>query len=409
MVWICLLQLANDYIFLCVPLCPGVYGLPKCPGESSIWCNMIRKALNSGAYSSWVQKQYVLAPRDLSIWFFCHGAILNYDPSCLLWRTLRLCPSAWCRRSTGMIPWMTTCTRSTASSWLTSTKRGSVCPRGRAVKARLEEKDTCHGRNCRYINFVVAHLQAVNETYKKNLQRLERFVMVKFLQDSVVDPVDTEVTCACFKKKKKKAATQKCCWSVLNKVRNWLLPTSGLASSKVARPKRRRLCRRAFSTKRWEQFPVAFVNSMSVSATTVCELHDCTSCIESFKKKPWCTIMWLLQLVFLSYDSLPLHAFLIYHLMYLIQAIILHTKIEKRKSTLGCFRYWRQPPSPCRIAWVWLPWTRRASWFFWPQRAITSSSAGSGSMLTCCLTCAKTNQSHANDKWNAIDHINSRG
>lgn len=44
------------------------------------------------------------------------------------------------------------------------------------------------------------HLQAVNETYKKNLQRLERFIMVKFLQDSVVDPVDTEVTRACFKK-----------------------------------------------------------------------------------------------------------------------------------------------------------------------------------------------------------------
>lgn len=34
----------------------------------------------------------------------------------------------------------------------------------------------------------------MNETYKKNLQMLERFVMVKFLQDTVVDPVDTEVT-----------------------------------------------------------------------------------------------------------------------------------------------------------------------------------------------------------------------
>ncbi len=37
-------------------------------------------------------------------------------------------------------------------------------------------------------------IKAVNETYKKNLQLLEKFVMVKFLQDSVVDPVDTEVT-----------------------------------------------------------------------------------------------------------------------------------------------------------------------------------------------------------------------
>lgn len=37
-------------------------------------------------------------------------------------------------------------------------------------------------------------LKAVNETYKKNLQLLDKFVMVKFLQDTVVDPVDTEVT-----------------------------------------------------------------------------------------------------------------------------------------------------------------------------------------------------------------------
>ena len=40
---------------------------------------------------------------------------------------------------------------------------------------------------------VVFLLQAVNETYKKNLQLLEKFVMVKFLQDTVVDPVATEV------------------------------------------------------------------------------------------------------------------------------------------------------------------------------------------------------------------------
>ncbi|KAG7271384.1 hypothetical protein CRUP_019929 [Coryphaenoides rupestris] len=34
--------------------------------------------------------------------------------------------------------------------------------------------------------------RAVNETYKKNLQLLEKFVLVKFLQDTVVDPVATE-------------------------------------------------------------------------------------------------------------------------------------------------------------------------------------------------------------------------
>lgn len=33
----------------------------------------------------------------------------------------------------------------------------------------------------------------MNETYKKNLMALEKFVMVKFLKDTVVDPVVTEV------------------------------------------------------------------------------------------------------------------------------------------------------------------------------------------------------------------------
>ncbi len=35
--------------------------------------------------------------------------------------------------------------------------------------------------------------QVVNETYKKNLMSLNKFVMVKFLQDTMVDPVDSEV------------------------------------------------------------------------------------------------------------------------------------------------------------------------------------------------------------------------
>lgn len=36
-------------------------------------------------------------------------------------------------------------------------------------------------------------LKVVNETYKKNLMTLEKFVMVKFLKDTVVDPVISEV------------------------------------------------------------------------------------------------------------------------------------------------------------------------------------------------------------------------
>jgi len=43
-------------------------------------------------------------------------------------------------------------------------------------------------------NVLFEPFQAVNETYRKNLQLLEKFVMVKFLQDTVVDPVDTEVS-----------------------------------------------------------------------------------------------------------------------------------------------------------------------------------------------------------------------
>uniref|UniRef100_A0A3Q2QXI1 Palmitoyl-protein thioesterase 1 n=1 Tax=Fundulus heteroclitus TaxID=8078 RepID=A0A3Q2QXI1_FUNHE len=39
----------------------GVYGLPRCPGESSHICDMIREALNRGAYSDLVQKHLVQA------------------------------------------------------------------------------------------------------------------------------------------------------------------------------------------------------------------------------------------------------------------------------------------------------------------------------------------------------------
>ncbi|XP_075867904.1 palmitoyl-protein thioesterase 1 [Nelusetta ayraudi] len=98
----------------------GVYGLPKCPGESSFWCNMIRKALNSGAYRDWVQKHLVQA----QYW---------HDPL-------------------------------------------------------NEDLYKMHSLFLADVN----QEKAVNETYRKNLQRLERFIMVKFLQDSVVDPVDTE-------------------------------------------------------------------------------------------------------------------------------------------------------------------------------------------------------------------------
>ena len=42
-------------------------------------------------------------------------------------------------------------------------------------------------------NSVIASVQVFNATYKKNLMRLKNFVMVKFLNDTMVEPKETEV------------------------------------------------------------------------------------------------------------------------------------------------------------------------------------------------------------------------
>ncbi|XP_068602925.1 palmitoyl-protein thioesterase 1 isoform X2 [Brachionichthys hirsutus] len=98
----------------------GVYGLPRCPGESVQICNAIRHALNQGVYSDFVQEHLVQAQ-------YWHDP-LNDD----LYKNKSL------------------------------------------FLADINQE------------------RAVNETYKKNLQLLENFIMVKFLQDTVVDPVDSE-------------------------------------------------------------------------------------------------------------------------------------------------------------------------------------------------------------------------
>lgn len=41
--------------------------------------------------------------------------------------------------------------------------------------------------------FSAAFIQGINETYKKNLMALKKFVMVKFLNDTMVDPPISEV------------------------------------------------------------------------------------------------------------------------------------------------------------------------------------------------------------------------
>ncbi|XP_015203993.1 palmitoyl-protein thioesterase 1 [Lepisosteus oculatus] len=98
----------------------GVYGLPRCPGESSHICDWIRKMLNSGAYTPLVQNHLVQAQ-------YWHDP-LNED----LYKTHSL------------------------------------------FLADINQE------------------RVVNETYKKNLMSLNKLVMVKFLKDSMVDPVDSE-------------------------------------------------------------------------------------------------------------------------------------------------------------------------------------------------------------------------
>ncbi|XP_030644780.1 palmitoyl-protein thioesterase 1 isoform X2 [Chanos chanos] len=98
----------------------GVYGLPRCPGESSHICDWIRKKLNTEAYSDFVQKHLVQA----QYW---------HDPL----------------------------------------------------------NDDLYKKHSLFLADINQE-RGVNETYKKNLMSLEKFVMVKFLQDSVVDPVVSE-------------------------------------------------------------------------------------------------------------------------------------------------------------------------------------------------------------------------
>ncbi|XP_075051369.1 palmitoyl-protein thioesterase 1 [Mixophyes fleayi] len=98
----------------------GVYGLPRCPGESSHICDWIRETLNVGAYTKAVQEHLVQA----EYW---------HDP--------------------------------------------------------LNEEQY---RNCSIFLADLNQERSVNETYKRNLQALNKFVMVKFLKDSMVDPADSE-------------------------------------------------------------------------------------------------------------------------------------------------------------------------------------------------------------------------
>nr|XP_041576611.1 palmitoyl-protein thioesterase 1 isoform X2 [Taeniopygia guttata] len=98
----------------------GVYGFPRCPGESSHLCDWIRKTLDLGAYTKAVQEHLVQA----EYW---------HDP--------------------------------------------------------LKEED--YRKNSIFLADINQE-RGINETYKKNLMALKKFVMVKFLNDTMVDPPISE-------------------------------------------------------------------------------------------------------------------------------------------------------------------------------------------------------------------------
>lgn len=98
----------------------GVYGFPRCPGESAVLCDYMRKLLNLGAYTSFVQKHLVQA----QYW---------HDPL-----------------------------------------------------------DEARYRNVSLFLAEINQENVVNPDYKTNLMKLKNFVMVKFSEDTMVDPKDSE-------------------------------------------------------------------------------------------------------------------------------------------------------------------------------------------------------------------------
>nr|XP_006114851.1 palmitoyl-protein thioesterase 1 isoform X2 [Pelodiscus sinensis] len=98
----------------------GVYGFPRCPGESSRICDWIRKMLDLGVYTKVVQERLVQA----EYW---------HDP--------------------------------------------------------LKEEE--YRKNSIFLADINQE-KGINATYKKNLMALKKFVMVKFLNDTMVDPPASE-------------------------------------------------------------------------------------------------------------------------------------------------------------------------------------------------------------------------
>lgn len=99
----------------------GVYGLPKCLGENHLICDYVRRLLNYGAYTHWIQKMLVQA----QYW---------HDP--------------------------------------------------------LDEQS--YRENSLFLADINNDRATQNTSYSENLQKLEKLVLVKFANDTVVDPRGTE-------------------------------------------------------------------------------------------------------------------------------------------------------------------------------------------------------------------------
>jgi palmitoyl-protein thioesterase len=100
----------------------GVFGFPKCPGNSSTFCEYVRELLDLGAYIGWIQDFLVQA----EYW---------HDP--------------------------------------------------------FNEEE--YLSDCVFLPDINNEGQNKNATYKKNIESLNNFVMVKFTEDTMVQPIDSEV------------------------------------------------------------------------------------------------------------------------------------------------------------------------------------------------------------------------
>lgn len=60
-------------------------------------------------------------------------------------------------------------------------------------KGRLKFESPCYNLVVVTLQYGLLFFQSVNESYKKSLMALKKFVMLKFLNDTIVDPAESQV------------------------------------------------------------------------------------------------------------------------------------------------------------------------------------------------------------------------